>query len=154
METGKQKPYVVQIDGGIGRVLCSVPAVEKLSKTRDVIVITSHPEIFWHNPYIYKVYGLGREYIWDDVIKNGEFLYPEPYYNYKYYTQEHHLIQSFDMLLNGGTGKFYTPKIYLTRDEIIWASEFIKLRRVDSGKNRVAMLQCFGSSAKIVDGNL
>jgi hypothetical protein len=157
METEKTetlKPYVVQIDGGIGRVICSIPAIEKLSKSKKVIVITSHPEVFWHNPYVYKVYGLGREYLWDDVIKHGEYLYPEPYFNYKYYNQEHHLIQSFDMLLNGGSGKFYTPKLYLTKEELSWATDFIQARRKDSGKQYVAMFQCTGSSAKLVDGNI
>jgi ADP-heptose:LPS heptosyltransferase len=147
---GNSKPYVVQVDGGIGRVICAVPAIEKLSKTKKVTVITSHPEVFWNNPFVYKVYNLSREYLWDDVIKNSEFLFPEPYFNHLYYTQKHHLIQSFDMLLNGGEGKFFTPRIYLSHDEIKWANDFIQGRRKDSGK-KIAMLQCFGSLAKIVD---
>jgi hypothetical protein len=38
----------------------------------------------------------------------------------------------------------------LSHDEIKWANDFIQGRRKDSGK-KIAMLQCFGSLAKIVD---
>ena len=145
------KPYVVQIDGGIGRIVCAVPAIEKLAKNRKVIVLTSHPEVFWNSPHIHKIYNLSREYLWDDVIRHGEFLFPEPYFNHLYYSQKQHLVQSFDMLLNGGEGEFCNPKLYLMQEEIMWATEFIKARKQDSGKD-VAMLQCFGSSAKIECG--
>jgi hypothetical protein len=145
------KTAIVQIDGGIGRVICSVPAIEKMSKKRRVIVVTSHPEVFWHNPNIYKVYNLNREYLWDDVIKHGEFFYPEPYFNHQYYTQKQHMIQSFDMLLNNeGEGKFVLPKIYLSREEMLWAIDFINGRKKQFGKS-IAMLQCYGSTCNIVE---
>ena len=151
MESKKMKPYVVQLDGGIGRIICATSAIEILAKERKVIVLTSYPEIFWNNPNIYKVYSLSREYLWDDVIRHGEFRFPEPYYNHLFYNQKQHLIQSFDMLLNGGDGRFYNPKIYLSSDEVKWASDFIATRKKESGKD-IAMLQCFGSTARVEDG--
>lgn len=142
---------VVQVDGGIGRVLCSTHAIIQLAKKRKVVVLTSCPEVFWHNPSVHKVYGLSNnDYLWDDVIRQGEFLYPEPYHNYKYYNQQHHLSQSFNFLLNGEE-EFSEPKIFLTQDEKAWASEFIEARRTD-GKRPVAMLQWCGAGVQNEDG--
>lgn len=142
---------VVQVDGGIGRVLCSTHAIIQLAKRQDVVVLTSCPEVFWNNPSVHKVYGLSNnDYLWDDVIRHGEFFYPEPYHNYKYYTQRHHLSQSFNFLLNGDE-EFSEPKLFLTQEERLWASEFIEARRKD-GKRPVAMLQWCGAGVQSEDG--
>jgi len=149
-----QKPIVVQVDGGIGRVICSLPALEQLSKKRRVIVLTSFPEVFFNNPCIYKAYNLNREYLWDDVIKHGEFVYPEPYFNHMYYNQKHHLIQSFNYILTGKAGSVTTGSICLTHDEKVWASEFITTRRQEFEGKKIVLLQCFGSGAKIEDNKI
>ena len=144
--------FVVQIDGGIGRVLCAVPALEKLSELRKVSVLTSFPEVFMHNPKIYKTYSLNREYLWDDVIKHGHFLFPEPYFNHLYYNQIHHLMQSFNFLLTGDAGHVSTPNLYLTEDEKAWASNFMEMRKQEFPGKDVVLLQCFGSTAMLGEG--
>lgn len=144
----QQKPLVVQIDGGLGRIICAIPALEQMAKTRRVIVLTTFPEVFWNNPNIYKVYNLNREYLWDDVIKHGEFLNPEPYHNHKYYNQELHLIQTFNLLITGDAGDIVTPNLYLSSEEEDFAEEFISARKREFGKD-IVMLQCFGSGASV-----
>lgn len=144
------KPLVIQVDGGIGRVICSLPAIEALAQTRKVIVLTSFPEIFIGNPRVHKTYSLTREYLWDDVIKHGEFLYPEPYFSHRYYNQEQHLVQVFNHLLLGEAGSVdLGGKLYLTEDEITWAKDFILARKQEFEDKDIVLLQCFGSSAKI-----
>jgi len=143
-----EQAFVIQVDGGIGRIICSVPAIEALAQTRRVIVLTSHPEVFSYNPHVYKVYSLNREYLWDDVIRHGEFLYPEPYYNHLYYNQKLHLMQMFNLLLIGASGEITMPNLYFTQEEHNWAGEFISQRRQEHGKD-VVMLQCFGSAARV-----
>ena len=61
--SGSEKPLIVQVDGGIGRVICAVPALEELAKTRKVTVLASHPEVLWNNPNIHKVYEIGRAHV-------------------------------------------------------------------------------------------
>lgn len=142
---------VIQIDGGIGRVLCSVPAVEKFAKNQATLlgnktcIITSQPEIFSHNPHIYKLYSLNNEHLWDDVIRQGDFILPEPYLNRDYYTQKHHLIQSFDVLLNGEEDKTL-PTIYPTREEREWAAKFIANIRETTNSKYIVFFQFQGSS--------
>jgi len=149
--SGSEKPLIVQVDGGIGRVICAVPALEELAKTRKVTVLASHPEVLWNNPNIHKVYGLSREYLWDDVIKHGEFRFPEPYFSHRYYNQELHLIQSFNELLLGEAGEISKPSIYLTFEELKWGREFIDARRQEFPGKDIALIQAFGSAANIQD---
>jgi len=148
-EKNETLSLVIQIDGGIGRTICSVAALEFLAKqnpNRKLFILTSHADTFLGNPYIHRVYRLNNnDYLWDDVIKKGEFIYPEPYYNRLYYTQKHHLIQSFNYLLNG-CEDFSLPQIYLTKDEIKWGENFIAARKKDSNKP-VAILQPYGAAA-------
>lgn len=144
------KNLIVQIDGGVGRVICSVPAINELAKNnldRKIIVLTSHPYVFYNNPHVWKVYTLDHDYLWEDVIKEGQFICPEPYHNHLYYTQEHHLIQSFNYIMNN-SDDMLSPTLYLTDQELRWGDGFINERRTDSGKP-VGVLQCMGMGAQL-----
>ena len=149
----KELSIIIQVDGGIGRVICSIPAIERLAQRepdRKIIIITTHPDVFKENPSIHRVYNLTSNYLWDDVIKHGEFVYTEPYYNYLYYTQKHHLIQAFDLLINGSE-ELETPTLYLTKEEVKWGEKLIEDIRKDHNKP-VGVLQCFGAGA-FIDGD-
>jgi len=148
-----EKPIVVQIDGGIGRVICSIPALETLAKSRRVIVVTSYPEVFYNNPNIYKVYSLNHAYLWEDVIRHGEFTHPEPYHHQAYYNQELHLMQVFNLLLTGDAGTITTPNLFQTADEDTWAKNFIEERKRERQRS-VVLLQCFGSSAVLTNNTV
>jgi hypothetical protein len=135
---------IVQIDGGMGRVLCATAAINKMSREHETIVITSFPEIFFNHPNLHKIYNLSREYLWDDVIKNGEFLNPEPYHNHLYYNQKHHLSQSFNYLLNGDSS-FSFPQVFLTPQELSWAASYIDNIKVRTNCSHVIGYQPFGA---------
>lgn len=142
---------VIQIDGGIGRVLCSTGALETLAEQHEVVVITTWPDVFLHNPKIFKIYGMNREYIWDDVIRHGDFMYPEPYFKKEYYNQQCHLSQAFNTIING-IDKFHFPNIYLTPQETQWGIGFIKnIKSQFVGKTIIAF-QPFGAMASNHDG--
>lgn len=149
-------PIVIQIDGGIGRLICATPAIELLSKIhceRRIIVLASHPHVFLENPHIYKTYGLQSDYLWEDVIKHGEFRYPEPYHNYQYYTQKHHLIQTFNLLLTG-QDDFILPKIYLTQAEKAWGEDFIQTRKKEFDRPVVLLQHAGAGASQDADGKL
>ena len=144
---------IVQIDGGIGRVLCATQALNTLSEQNEVVVITTWPDVFTNNPNIFKVYGLNREYIWEDVIRHGDFLYPEPYFKRQYYNQEHHLSQSFnDILINDP--KFSFPKIYLSPQETLWGVNFVKNIKSQFCGSLILAFQPFGASAVLENGDV
>lgn len=148
-------PLVIQIDGGIGRIICATPAIEKLAKRteRKIILLTSCPDVFRENPYVHKAYNLSSDYLWEDVIRHGEFLFPEPYYSHLYYNQKHHLIQAFNYILNDKCEDFSFPHLYLNRDEQKWGEEFIQARKDDSAGKPVGILQCFGAGASLNCGD-
>jgi hypothetical protein len=153
MDTKKDFPLILQLDGGIGRILCATPALEKLAQRlgdRRLIVLTSHPEVLLGNPHIYKVYGLHSDYLWEDVIRHGEFVYPEPYHSHFYYNQHHHLIQTFNYLLNK-CDEFSLPKIYLTTEEVKWGIDFVVARKEEHKDKSILVLQSVGAGASIQD---
>lgn len=139
---------VIQVDGGIGRVICATAAIKRLAENgTKPIVIASHPEVLWNNPDIYKLYGFNREYMWDDVIKRGDFVHPEPYHERLYYTQREHLIQTFDRLINGDAKAPLKPHLYLTKEEETEAFNFIQNVKTQGNKVSAIAFQPFGSTA-------
>jgi ADP-heptose:LPS heptosyltransferase len=145
---------VIQIDGGIGRVICATAAIKRMADYGlKPIVIASHPEALWNNPHIHKLYGFNREYMWDDVIKRGDFVHPEPYHERLYYTQKEHLIHTFDRLINGNIGVPLKPLIFLTKEEETEAFNFIQHVKTQGDKKVAIAFQPFGSTAiTAVDG--
>lgn len=145
---------IVQIDGGIGRVLASTGAVKELCQKQEKkpIVLTSWPEVFWFNPCVYKVYSLNREWLFDDVIRQGDFVLPEPYHQRKYYTQQQHLSASFNEILNQKDAHVL-PELYLTQQEKIFGLEFVENVRKTTGKQTVIAYQPFGAGFTIQDSD-
>ena len=138
---------VVQIDGGIGRCICAIPALERLAETREVTIITAHPEVFYYHPSIYKTYSLGREYLFDDVIQHAEFAFPEPYWDYNYYQRRTHLSESFYQLLNKeDPPKKLKPTIYLGLEEMQAADTYITNIRKQIGDRKIVAFQPFGAT--------
>lgn len=143
---------ILKIDGGIGRVICATGAIKKLSSLDpqdEIVIITSWPEVFENNPYVLKLYKDGSiPYLFDDVIKYGIFSYPEPYHDWNYYTQNNHLIQSFNYLITGYSNKV-DHEIFLTEEEKKFGFETIAKVKQASGKSSVIAYQPFGSGASM-----
>jgi hypothetical protein len=137
------KYKVVEINGGIGRVLCAEPAISLLAKTEEIVVVTGWPDVFLGNPNIKKVYQLNQPNLFEDVVRDGNYIVPEPYYDSKYYNQKSHLIQSFNDILNG-TDLFQKPTLYLNDFELQNAARI--LQPVLDGRPLIAF-QPFGSGA-------
>ena len=119
----------VMIDGGIGRVVCSIPAVETFSSINNygINVVTSWLEPYLNNKKIRRVYHISHQYLWDDVIKKSELIHPEPYWDHDYYNQKLHLIQAFYKCLGLEVPKdIPKPNIYLQDMEVNLCKKFLK----------------------------
>lgn len=134
----------IKISGGSGRVLCAIPAIEKLSKKCNIIIQTTNPWVFENNPNITTNLSYNIP-AWHRYIKNSEYITPEPYHNHLYYTQKHHLIQSFDYLLNNET-EMRIPKLYLTENEKIFGRETIERYKEKYECDKIVVLQPFGAT--------
>lgn len=80
------KYAVFHVDGGIGKNIVATNVVRCIKKQypdRSLIVVSPWPEVFLHNPSIYRLYKTGVcPYFYDEYIKNKDTIIfrQEPYY--------------------------------------------------------------------------
>lgn len=139
------------IDGGLGRVITAIPAleayVEKYPNT--IIVVYGWLPIFFGNKKLIKnVFDYNHKGLLD-LIKNTKIIKPEPYYNSDYISGKIHLIEAWNQEINGENEKLDKPKIYLTNDEIKNMS-FIR----DNYYTKIIAFQPFGSTAVITENDV
>ena len=92
------------INGGAGRVICSIPALEKYAENHDdfVIVAEGGMKFFKGHPVLHKhVYDIWHKGLFEDKIKDRDCVTPEPYRMWHYYNQQCSLAQAYDMEING-----------------------------------------------------
>ena len=72
--------------GGLGKQIASTAVAEAIKNnypTRQLIVVTSYPEVYINNPIIYKVFRIGgAPYFYKDDIEGKDTLVfnGDPYY--------------------------------------------------------------------------
>jgi len=150
---------VFYLDGGAGRVLCAIPALEyyALSHYNFSIITYMKEEFFKENPILYKyVHSFGEEQLFDNIIKDGEMIMLEPYFRHEYYNQECSLTQAFDLEINGNYNlKDKTPKLYFSPHEDKDNKRNIEKVKRDYGPNKpIIVFQPFGQSAQLFDDGI
>jgi len=142
------------INGGAGRVLCSMPGLEKYAKTHDDFVIVSEAwtELYMTNKTLRDhVYMGWQKDLLRDQLLDKEIISPEPYRLNAYFTQRANLIQAFDMLINDlgddvpETGEI---NIDLSKEEQITGHNLVGEVKQVTGKDKVVVFQPFGQSVK------
>ena len=93
------------LNGGAGRMLCSIPALEKYeeeSGDKDfIIVCEGGTDMFKGHPTLHKrAYDPWHKNLFESEIKHRQVVNPEPYQVWEYYNQKCNLSQAFDILLN------------------------------------------------------
>jgi len=147
-----ERKKAIFINGGIGRVLCSIPSLEKLAEKDDDFIIISEAQDFFFkgNPKLHKrVYSPLHKNLFN-IIKGRDCISPEPYRVFEYYNQQCNLIQAFNKEINGILENG-TPNIYLSPAEIERGVEAITNFKKISKKEKVCVLQPLGSGAKKTD---
>tara|TARA_X000000368_G_scaffold60968_1_gene43004 strand:- start:1201 stop:2325 length:1125 start_codon:yes stop_codon:yes gene_type:complete len=145
------------INGGAGRVLCSMPGLERYAKTHDdfIIIAESWSELFLNNVTLRKhVYPLGHKDLFEEKLKDKKIVSLEPYRVNEYFTQRCNLIQAFDIEINEldeipKTGEI---KLDLNKEDQITGYTLVSEVKETLKKEKVVVFQPFGQSAK-VEGN-
>jgi hypothetical protein len=145
------------INGGAGRVLCSMPALEKYAETHDdfIIVSESWSELFLNNTKLRDhVYPMGHKDLFEEKLKDKEIVSPEPYRVNEYFNQKCNLIQAFDIIINELDAPRETGKINLdlNKEDQINGHNLVAEVKQTLGKDKVIVFQPFGQSTK-VEGN-
>lgn len=153
---------VFMIDGGAGRVVCAIPALEKYVKSHpdeDIkIVIHGWDNLLWGNTLLQDItYNADTKGIFDVLFKDADVVItPEPYKLPDYYNQKLSLAEAFDRIINETTdhSDINVPKLYLNKAEEKGAANLIADVKAQQRKNKTIIIQPFGRSAKVDRGDV
>ena len=145
------------INGGAGRVLCSIPALEKYAETHEdfVIVAESWGEFYSCSKILRdRAFPMHHKNLFETHLKDKEIVTPEPYRLNAYFNQKCNLIQAFDIIINELKDIPKTKKISieLNKPEQITGHNIVNEVRTNLKKDKVVVFQPFGSSVQ-VEGN-
>lgn len=141
------------INGGSGRVVSALPALELYAKEHDefYIVCESGLDMFFGHPTLQdRAYDCNHKGLFENIIKNGQIVSPEPYRDNDYYNQRSSISQSFDKLINDHSElrDLPRPKIYLSKDEELHAVAAINIAKQQHGKEKTIVIQPYGRGAQ------
>jgi len=145
------------LNGGAGRMLCSIPALEKYeeeSGDKDFIVVCEGgTDMFKGHPTLHKrAYDPWHKNLFENEIKHRQVVNPEPYQVWEYYNQECNLSQAFDILLNNqGVRELSKPTVKLSKDEILVGRKIVNEVKEKLKKDKVLVFQPFGRGVDVID---
>jgi hypothetical protein len=146
------------INGGAGRVLCAIPALENYKNNVDsdvVIIAEAWMELFMLSPTLrHNVYHVAHKGLFEDKLKDREIESPEPYRLNAYFNQKANLIQAFDKIINNLDEVPDTKPINLElgKTEQVYGHNLVNQVKAQFGKDKAIVIQPFGSGIKL-EGN-
>jgi ADP-heptose:LPS heptosyltransferase len=153
----------VFVNGGAGRVLCAIPALEKhLENNPEAIVVTeAWAELFLASPKIRdRCFVPNTKNLFENYIKDRKIITPEPYRVNAYYNQKCNLMQAFDIEINNeeDVPEALPLELSLSRHQQVNAYNFLEQAKKNFNKDKVVVFQPFGQGANvdgrfIVDGS-
>lgn len=136
------------MNGGAGRVICSIPAFEKLAETDEdfIIVCEGGTDMFKGHPILQeRVYDNWHKGLFEQHLKHRDIITPEPYRLWEYYNQKCSLTQAFDILINNqGIRNLQKPTIVLNKMEIVNGYNVVQEVKAKTGFDKVVVIQPFG----------
>lgn len=146
MLTNRHKAFF--INGGAGRVLCSIPAFEKYLETDKDFIIVSEcgTDFFKGHPDLHsRVFDNWHKNLFNSHLKDRDIISLEPYRVWEYYNQKCNLSQAFDIQIsNKGIRDLNVPKIYLSKSEIAQGYSLVDEIKKQTGFDKCIVIQPFG----------
>ena len=145
------------INGGAGRVVCSIPALEKFAEENPdndfIIVCEGSTEFYKGHPQLHaKAYDHWHKNLFEDKLKDMDLVSPEPYRVWEYYNQKASLSQAYDIAINDkGIRDLPRPQIKLSKQERIVGQQVVNDVKEKTGKKKTIVMQPFGRG--IVEDN-
>jgi len=144
----RSKAFV--INGGAGRVLCSIPAFEQYYKESGdedfIIVCEGGTELYKGHPLLdSRCYDHWHKNLFKDKLKDMDIVTPEPYRIWEYYNQKASLAQGFDIAINNkGIRDLPVPTLKLSREELLNGIKIIEESKEKLKKDKIVVFQPFG----------
>ena len=146
---------VFVINGGAGRVICALPALQKYYKNHGpdfYILSESGIDFFVGHPELQDLaFELNHKGLFENIIKPNDLVTIEPYREHGYYNQKKSLSQSFDKLINNTDdhSDLEKPKIVLSKMEEINALDAVSNVKDYHKKKKTIVIQPFGRSCSL-----
>jgi hypothetical protein len=147
------------INGGAGRVIAAIPALEKFHKLNPNndfrVIVHGWQDLYWSHPVLQsKTVGIHQKNIFEEYVKNNDLVCPEPYYIHDYYNQKISMAEAFDREINETNdhrdiGK---PNLYLSSYEKTSITRIIEEFKQIHKKNKVVVFQPYGSGMTVNNG--
>jgi ADP-heptose:LPS heptosyltransferase len=155
MEQQRSKAFF--INGGAGRMLCSIPALEKYeqeSGDKDfIIVCEGGTDMFKGHPTLdNRTYDIWHKKLFQEKLKDRDIVGPEPYRVWEYYNQKCSLAQAFDIEINKkGIRDLPKPTLRLSKEELLTGRKLIADVKAKIKKDKVVVFQPFGRGIQHID---
>jgi ADP-heptose:LPS heptosyltransferase len=146
------------LNGGAGRMLCSIPAFEKYQEESGdadfIIVCEGGTDVFKGHPTLdAHVYDNWHKNLFKEKLVSRDIVSLEPYRVWEYYNQKCSLSQAFDIELNGkGVRELPKPTLKLSKDELLSGRQLISEVKTKLKKEKIIVFQPFGRAIQHVDG--
>jgi ADP-heptose:LPS heptosyltransferase len=156
----EQRSKAFFLNGGAGRMLCSIPAFElyeKESGDKDFIIICEGgTDVFKGHPTLDgRTYDVWHKNLFVEKIKNRDIVSPEPYRIWEYYNQQCSIAQAFDIEINKkGIRSLPKPTLILSKDELLTGRKLIGDVKKQLKKSKIVVFQPFGRGIQVVDDSL
>ncbi len=152
---------VFSIDGGAGRAICAIPALEKYARLHSDedwnIIIGGWDTLYFGNPLLQeRTYSMDVKGVFKNIIKDSQVIHPEPYTLWEYYNQKCSLAEAFDKIINetddhSDLGK---PNLFLNKGEEKGAANILSSVKAKQNKDLTIVIQPLGRSARVDNGDI
>ena len=157
-EEVKKRNSAIFINGGAGRVIASIPALEKFQEENPdddfVIVCEGGTDFFKGHQSLYaRVYDHWHKGLFQDKLKERNLITPEPYRVWEYYNQMCSIAQAYDIAINNkGLRKLQKPRIRLNKEEMIFGKKLVDEVKEKTKKDKVVVFQPYGRTVHHENG--
>jgi len=141
------------IDGGAGRVLCSIPALDRYAQEsgdENFVIVCEGGMDFYRGHFTLQkhAYENWHKGLFDQHIKDKDIVSPEPYRINEYFNQKCSLAQAYDIEINNleESRKLPAPTINLNKVETINGYQTIQGIKSELNKDKAIIIQPFGRS--------
>jgi ADP-heptose:LPS heptosyltransferase len=153
------RPKAFFLNGGAGRILCSIPALEKYQEESGdedfIIVCEGGTDMFkGHSSLDGRTYDNWQKNLFKEKLIMRDVVTPEPYRVWEYYNQKCNLAQAFDIEINNkGIRDLPKPTLRLSKDELLAGRQLVTEVKTKLKKEKIVIFQPFGRGIEHVDGS-
>jgi ADP-heptose:LPS heptosyltransferase len=153
------RPKAFFLNGGAGRILCSIPALEKYEEESGdedfIIICEGGTDMFKGHPRLDgRTYDNWQKNLFKEKLVMRDVVAPEPYRVWEYYNQQCNLSQAFDIEINNkGIRELPKPTLKLNKDELIGGRQIVTEVKAKLKKEKIVVFQPFGRGIEHVDGS-